>query len=65
MPKKNTEQPPLARDPIATCSHTQASMSWEGTVQSSDAIPATPVNEQRNPRSRYTIVYSTLGPIIV
>ena len=63
MPKNNTEKHPLVRDPISTRSHTQESMSGERTVQSSNAIPATPMNEQRAPKNRYVIISPTLGPV--
>ena len=65
MPKQNTENPPLARDPISTHSHTQEATSGERTVKSSNLIPATPVNEQRALGNMYVIVSPTLGPVIV
>ena len=65
MPKRNTQTPPLTRDPIITLSRAQNSTSGEQIAQGSDTIPATPTQEQSTPVNRYVLLSLTLGPITV
>ena len=65
MPKKNTHTPPSTRDPIITHSHAHASTLGEQIAQASDAVLATPGQEQTTPSDRYVLVSPILGPIIV
>ena len=65
MPKHNTEKPPLAREPIVTHNHTQASSSVEQLVQYSDTIPVTHGIEKRISGGRYIFVSPTRGAITV